>query len=200
MRTVIMAGGSGSRLNSGEKALILICGQPMIAYVVRAFREAGCEPVVAGSVRTPMTLNWCRANNIPVCKTDGRGYVDDMVQAVQSLDEEHPLFISVSDIPCITADIVTTISRAYDSSGKDALSTWVPAAMVTACRESMPYRERIGGIEACPAGINILRGDRAGEDQEEFRLLLSEPGLALNVNTRQDRDRAEAILRDSPAG
>lgn len=199
MRALIMAGGSGSRLNSGEKALILICGQPMIAYVIRAFREAGCEPVVAGSVRTPMTANWCRVNGIAYCRTDGRGYVDDMAQAVQSLDEEHPLFISASDIPCITADIVKTISRGYDSAGKDALSTWVPAAMVTACRESMPYRERIDGVDACPAGINIIRGDRAGEEQEEYRLLMNEPGLALNVNTRQDRDRAETLIRGTPA-
>lgn len=199
MRALIMAGGSGSRLNSGEKALVLICGQPMIAYVVHAFQEAGCEPVVAGSVQTPMTSNWCHANGIAYCKTERLGYVNDMARAVQSLDEEHPLFISVSDIPCITADIVKTIARAYDSFGKDALSTWVPAAMVTACRESMPYRERINGVEACPAGINIIRGDRAGEEQDEHRLLLSEPGLALNVNTRQDRDRAEAFLRNMPA-
>ncbi|AGB02786.1 GTP--adenosylcobinamide-phosphate guanylyltransferase [Methanoregula formicica] len=198
MRALIMAGGSGSRLNSGEKPLALICGQPMIAYVIRAFQNAGCEPVVAGSSKTPMTANWCRANGIAFCRTDGRGYVDDMVQAVCSLDEDGALFVSVADIPCITAEIIKTIEDAYMANGKDALSTWVPAATITSCRESMPYREKIGGIEACPAGINIIRGDHAGDEQDEFRLLLSEPRLSLNINTQGDRERAEAFLWQNP--
>jgi len=174
-----MAGGSGTRLNSGEKPLVMICGQPMIAYVIHAFQDAGCEPVVAGSPKTPMTANWCRANGIVYCKTDGRGYVDDLVQAVHSLEENGPLFISVSDIPCITSDIIGAISMAYDSAGTEALSTWVPATLVRACRESMPYREQVDSIEACPAGINILRGDRVGEVQKEYRLLMTEQCLAL---------------------
>lgn len=198
MRALIMAGGSGSRLNSAEKPLALICGRPMIAYVIRAFRNAGCEPVVAGSPKTPMTANWCRANGIAFCRTDCRGYVDDMVQAVRSLDEDGPLFVSVADIPCITETVVLSIRDAYAASGKDALSTWVPAALVTSCRESMPYRERIDDSDACPAGINIIRGDRAGDEQDEFRLLVNEPCLALNVNTQKDRERAEAFLWQNP--
>lgn len=199
MRALIMAGGSGSRLNSGEKPLALLCGQPMIAYVIRAFQNAGCEPVVAGSPKTPMTANWCRANGIAFLRTDGRGYIDDMVQAVRSLDEDGPLFVSVADIPCITETIVLSIRDAYCASGNDALSTWVPAALVTSCRESMPYREQIDGRDACPAGINIIRGDRAGNEQGESRFLVNEPCLALNVNTQKDRDRAEALLRPNPA-
>lgn len=195
MRALIMAGGSGSRLNSGEKPLAMICGQPMIAYVIRAFQGVGCETVIAGSPKTPMTANWCRANSIPFCKTDGLGYVADMVQAVESLEEKGPLFISVSDIPCVTAEIISSIITAYASCGRDALSTWVPSSMVGTCRESMPYRGLVGSVEACPAGINIIRGDRAGEVQDEYRLLLQETRLALNVNTRADRDRAEAHLK-----
>jgi len=198
MRALIMAGGSGSRLNSGEKPLALICGQPMIAYVIRAFGNAGCEPVVAGSSKTPMTANWCRANGIAFCRTDGNGYVDDMVQAVRSLDEDDPLFVSVADIPCITETVVLSIWDAYAASGKDALSTWVPAELVTSCRESMPYHEQIDGTDACPAGINIIRGDRAGDEQDELRLLVNEPCLALNINTQGDRKRAEVFLLQNP--
>jgi len=197
MRALIMAGGSGSRLNSSEKPLTLVCGKPMIAYVISAFRDAGCEPVVAVSPKTPMTANWCRANGIAFCRTDGRGYVDDMVQAVHSLEEDGPLFVSVADIPCITAGIITAIREEYMTSGKDALSSWVPASAVTDCRESMPYREQVGGTEACPVGINIIRGDRAGDEQDEIRVVLDEPCLALNVNTQADRERAEAFIHQN---
>jgi len=195
MRALIMAGGEGSRLGSGEKPLVLICGRPMIAYVIDAFRDTGCEPVVAVSPRTPMTLNWCRANGIAVYKTQRKGFVEDMIDTVRSLEEERPLFVSVSDIPCITTGIIRTVMESYDTCGMDALSTWVPANMVKSCRGGMPYREQVEGVEACPAGINILRGDRIGEVQDEHPLLVREPCLALNVNTPADRVRAEAFMR-----
>ena len=159
MRALIMAGGAGSRLARGEKPLIPVCGRPMISYITDAFRFAGCEPIVVVSPKTPMTANWCRAQGIAVIRTGGNGYVDDMVQAVKDLDEDKPLIISVSDIPCITPGIITTIIRSYTDCGRDALSTWVPADNVQACRGGMPYREQIGGTDAFPAGVNILRGD-----------------------------------------
>jgi adenosylcobinamide-phosphate guanylyltransferase len=199
MYALIMAGGAGVRLNLGEKPLLTICGQPLVSYVIDAFEKAGCTPVVATSPRTPMTMNWCRAHGIDVCKTKGAGYIDDMVSAVRMLDEERPLFVSVSDIPCITSGIVHTISETYRSGGKDAASTWVPAALVRSCHEAMPYRKEIHGILACPAGINILKGDLITESQEELEILLDEPRLALNVNTQADREDAEVFLRKCPS-
>ncbi len=151
MRALIMAGGAGSRINLGEKPLILICGQPMIAYVIRAFQNAGCYPVVVVSPQTPMTLNWCRANGIAFCKEEGKGFVEDMIDAVRFLEEEGPLFISVSDIPCITTGIVRAIIEAYDACGKDALSTWVPAwhGEILPGRHAVPRRDRGGRCLPC---------------------------------------------------
>jgi adenosylcobinamide-phosphate guanylyltransferase len=189
-----MAGGAGSRLARGEKPLIPVCGRPMISCITDAFRSAACEPVVAVSPKTPMTANWCRAQGIAVVRTDGNGYIEDMMSAVRQLGEEGPLVISVSDIPCITPSIITEILRSYRYCGKDALSTWVPAYRVKSCRGGMPYHEEVAGTDACPAGVNILRGDDIGREQEEYALLLDEPGLALNVNTREDLARAEAFL------
>jgi adenosylcobinamide-phosphate guanylyltransferase len=194
MRALIMAGGAGSRLARGEKPLSLVCGRPMISYISNAFRAARCEPVVVVSPKTPMTANWCRAQDIAVVRTAGDGYVEDMVSAVRNLEEEKPLIISVSDIPCITPAIIATILQSYHDCGKDALSTWVPAYRVKSCRGGMPYHEKIGSIDACPAGVNILRGDGIDAEQEEFALLLDDPGLALNINTREDLARTEAFL------
>jgi adenosylcobinamide-phosphate guanylyltransferase len=194
MRALIMAGGSGSRLGRGEKPLTLVIGRPMISYITDAFCSAGCEPVIVVSRKTPMTANWCRAQGIAVVQTGGNGYIEDMVSAVRYLEETRPLLISVSDIPCITLAIITIILRSYQDCGMAALSTWVPAHRVKSCRGGMPYHEKIGGIEACPAGVNILRGDEVGKEQEEFALLLDEPRLALNVNTPEDLVRTEAFL------
>lgn len=195
MRALIMAGGAGNRLARGEKPLILLNGQPMIRPVIDAFSSAGCEPVVVVSPKTPMTANWCRAQDIPLVRTPGDGYIGDMISAVRQLEETRPIIVSVSDIPGITAGIISTILDRYDGCGRDALSAWVPATRVTSCRSGMPYREILDGIEACPAGVNILRGDLIEEEQDEFMLLLDEPRLAMNVNTRDDLVRTERFLQ-----
>jgi adenosylcobinamide-phosphate guanylyltransferase len=195
MRALIMAGGAGSRLGLGEKPLIPVCDRPMISYVIDAFLAAGCEPVVVASSRTPMTINWCRARGIAVARAGGEGFIDDMIKTVHELEEVSPIIVSVSDIPCITPEIILASIQQYRSCGKDALSTWVPASLVKSCRDSMPYREKVGDVEACPAGFNLLLGDRIDCEQEEFRLLLDEPRMALNINTREDLSRAELFLR-----
>ncbi len=196
MLALIMAGGAGSRLNLGEKPLIMIGRQPLISYVIDAFKGAGCTPVVATSHRTPMTQNWCRVQGVEFCKTEGAGYIDDMIRAVRMLDEEKPLFVSASDIPGITPAIIHTISGAYRTSGKDACSVWVPAPRGISDTEGMPYREEIRGIMACPAGVNILRGSLIEQPQDELQLLLEEPRLAINVNTRANLAEAELFLKN----
>jgi adenosylcobinamide-phosphate guanylyltransferase len=198
MYALIMAGGSGSRINLGEKPLISICGRPMIAYVIDAFQYCGFAPVVAASPKTPMTMNWCRAQGISYCKAEGKGYIEDMISAVEILDEQHPLFVSVSDIPCITPKIIHQIADAYFASGKDACSTWIPTDLVKVFGGTLWYLDIVNNVEACPAGINILRGDLISETQEELRILLHEPGLAINVNTRADIAKTEELIKRQP--
>jgi adenosylcobinamide-phosphate guanylyltransferase len=142
-----------------------------------------------------MTMNWCRANGITVCKAGGSGYIEDMISAVKTMDERYPVFISVADIPCVTPGIIRMIARAYYLSGKDGCSTWIPATLVPSSRGGMPYRKMVNGNEACPAGINILRGDLIDQPQDELQILLDDPGLSLNVNTLADRTRAEYFLK-----
>ena len=116
----------------------------------------------------------------------------------KSLDDQNPLFICVSDIPCITVKVIRRIADAYDSSGKDACSSWVPADLVQSYGGTISYREKVNGIDACPAGVNILRGDLIAQPQDELQVLLSEPGLALNVNTQADLARAEEFIKRQP--
>ena len=194
MLALIMAGGAGSRLNQGEKPLLLIAGRPMISWVADAFCAAGCEPVIVTTPKTPMTQNWSRAQGFAIHRGSGNGFIEDMVGAVLELGESHPLFVSVSDIPGISSATIRIITDKYNSSGKDACSIWVPSTLAGSSLESMPYRETIKGIDACPAGVNILRGDRIDVPQDEIRFLCEEPGLAINVNTPDDRLRAEEFL------
>ena len=195
MRALIMAGGQGSRINRGEKPLLLIRGRPMISYVIDAFSAAGTDPVVAASKKTPMTMNWCRAQGIDVFRAEGKGFIDDMIEAVTTLEEQGPLFVYVSDLPCITAEIIQNIANEYRLSGKDACSAWVPAHIVQEIRCSISYLHPVNGVDACPAGVNILRGDLISRQQDEIQVLLNDPGLALNVNTPDDLAIAAEFLK-----
>jgi len=197
---LIMAGGAGMRLMSGEKPLVPVNDRPMIAWVTGAFGAAGCDPVVVITSRTPLTGAWCREHGIRVLPAAGKGYVEDMVEAVQALGEKDPLFISVSDLPCLGPQVIRKIRGVYRKSEKDACSVWVPETLLNTTRDSMPYCETVDGVIACPAGINILRGDRIGSPQDELKLLIRDRGLAFNVNTREDGSRAEEYLKKHPAG
>lgn len=193
MLALIMAGGEGSRLSLGEKSLVSVGGRPMIARVIDAFDSYGCDIVVVASRKTPMTRNWCRVTGIDVITAEGYGYIEDMIFAVTELEETDPLFICVSDIPCLQASVIEKISMAYRGCGKDACSTWIPLALVHN-KEDVRYAGQIDGIAACPAGINILRGDRIRKPQDEFQFLLAEPRLAHNINTRTDLANVNAFF------
>lgn len=192
MLALILAGGEGTRLGRGEKPLIDICGMPMVARVIDAFTSAGIEVMVAVSARTPMTLNYLRAQRIPFYRAGGRGYVEDIVDAVTELDVSAPLFTSVADLPCLRPDHVKEIRDAYLSQERPALSSWVPRDLCPpgGCRTE--YTEVVDGIPSVPVGVNILLGERIAEPQEEHRLLLRDPALAWNVNTPED---LEAVRR-----
>lgn len=200
MLALILAGGQGSRLNMGEKPLVTICGRPMIEYILDVFARAGCETVVIASPQTPYTRNWCRAHGTALYSAGARGYVADIVEAVTELGEEGPVVTSVSDIPCITPDLVTRVLEAYQEAGTPALSTWVPAARCRGSSLRASYQECIDGVVACPAGVNVLLGARIEEEQEEYRLLIDDPALGLNVNTRADLALAARRLCPDAAG
>jgi adenosylcobinamide-phosphate guanylyltransferase len=147
-----------------------------------------------------MTLNYLRAQGIPVHRARGKGYVEDIMEAVSDLNETSPLFTSVADIPCLRPEHIAAIRDAYFSQDKPALSAWVPRDLCPTggCRTG--YTELVEGTPSVPVGVNILFGKRIHEPQEEYRLLLSDPHLALNVNTPEDLEAVRRVLcgpRDS---
>lgn len=192
MLALIMAGGEGSRLRMGEKPLVTICDRPMIAYVIDAFRSCGHEVMVVTSRRTPYTRNWCRAHSIPHFPGHSGGYVEDLDEAIRELEETGPVFTAVADLPCITPEIVERVEHAFSPDPRPACSVWLPEER--AARFRTRYHEVVDGVCACPAGINILTGALVPEEQDELRLLIDEPRLAYNVNTRQELEAVTHIL------
>lgn len=183
MFALIMAGGRASRLGMGEKALVRVHDKPLISYVLDAVWEADLEPVVIVSPLTPYTLNYCRIHDILWVCTDGNGYVADIGQAVRELDITGPFLTICTDLPGITADHIRTVLKQYANAGCPACSVWVP------CEK--PVSDTLPGI---PVGMNILTGNMIEEEQKEIQIIIKDPLLALNINTREDLDAAERLL------
>jgi adenosylcobinamide-phosphate guanylyltransferase len=198
MLALIMGGGEGTRLGLGEKPLVTVQGKPMLSSVVEAFEYAGYEVMVVLTPRTPYTANWCRVHGIPSLMTGGTGYIADLVEAVCELEERNPLFTSVSDLPCLRPSTIQRIHLLYRESAKPACSTWVPASLLQEKGISCSYRESVEGVDAVPAGVNILLGERIREEQEERRFVLPTLDLALHVNTRSDLSIARTLCQEIP--
>jgi adenosylcobinamide-phosphate guanylyltransferase len=163
----------------------------MIERVADALDKAGLEVVVVASPRTPFTQNWCRAHDLLCICTGGAGYVEDLAEATGLLGLDEPVLCVSSDLPCITAEIIGEVVAAYEAQALPALSVWVPAGDGAA---DAPCIEEVGGDRVVPAGINVLDGGRMAEVQEETKLLLSDPCLRHNVNTKEALVAAEAFL------
>jgi adenosylcobinamide-phosphate guanylyltransferase len=198
MLALIMGGGAGTRLGLGEKPLVTVGGKPLIGPVISAFEQAGCEVLVVLTPHTPYTANWCRVHAIPTLMTRGKGYIEDLCEAVYEVEEKGPLFTSVSDLPFLRPSTLVQINAQYQESGKPACSTWVPQELLEEWGVSCHYADRVEGMMACPSGINIVLGSMIGEEQEEIRLVIPSLDLALHVNTRSDLEIARKYIQQPP--
>ncbi len=194
MLALILAGGRGRRLGGGEKPLALCNGRPMIEWVVDAVVDTGAEAVVVASPWTPFTQNWCRAHDLLCVCTEGAGYIEDLAEAVGMLGLDEPFLSLSADLPCLTSAIVDEVVAAYERQSCPALSVWVPVGDENACVEV------VDGRRAIPAGINVLHAGMMDGEQEECRLLLADPVLCHNVNTRVALAAAEAHLLARQSG
>ncbi|MEN6519365.1 MAG: NTP transferase domain-containing protein [Methanospirillum sp.] len=192
MLGLILAGGQGTRYGEGEKPLALCGGRPMIERVADALDGAGLEVVVVASPCTPFTQNWCRAHDLLCVCTEGKGYVEDLVEAADLLGLDEPVLCVSADLPCLTAELVGEVVAAYEAQALPALSVWVPVEDEN--NVNAPCIEEVDGRRAVPAGINVLDGGRMNGAQEETRLLLDDPRLRHNVNTPDALKAAEAFL------
>lgn len=194
MLALILAGGEGSRLKLGEKALVPVGDRAMIARVLDAFEGAGVESLVVTSHKTPFTRNWCRANGVDFIDTAGQGYLEDLREAVIMSGEDGPVFTSAADIPCLSSSIVQYVQESYIASKKESCSTWVPLSLCEKYAVQPRYVAEVNGVPATPCALNIFLGCRVADVQDELMLLLNEPGLVFNINIRAELERIEALI------
>jgi adenosylcobinamide-phosphate guanylyltransferase len=181
---LVMAGGRGTRLGCGEKPLVPIAGTPMILWVLTALYRTHLRPIY-GSVTayTPQTATFLEKEGVYTIHTSGKGFIEDMREAIMKKSLSEEVLVISADIPLITPGILTFIKSVYDHCDHPALAVYTTRHFYSL--QGIEKEEEIS-----PAGINILSGRRILDNPEavqpEYRLIIDRIEVALNINTKKD--------------
>jgi adenosylcobinamide-phosphate guanylyltransferase len=194
-----MAGGKGSRLNRGEKPLVRLFGRPLIEFVVScltdSFAVSEGRILVATTNNVPLTSRWARERELEVVETAGKGFVPDMVEAINQAGVKEPILVIMADLPLVTPDLIDQIIEIYDQRPEPALSTHTPLHLHTRMGRRPDTLFNYQGQLIVPSGINILEGANIRDEQEDYHLIMERIELALNVNVAEDLKLCELIMQ-----
>lgn len=192
---LVMAGGRGTRLKlQAEKPLLPFRGKPLVEGVIGALK--GSRHIdrifVATSPRTPGTEKRMAEMGIATIRTPGKGYVEDLVYAVESLGLGKVLTIG-SDLPFITPEDIDWAAEEYERAGKSALTILVPRRVL----EGLGLTPTLLMGDYVPSGVNVLDGHDI--NGEEAKIITEKVQFAFNVNTLEELALAEGQKEESHA-
>jgi adenosylcobinamide-phosphate guanylyltransferase len=192
---LVMAGGKGSRLNLGEKPMARLLGRPLIEFVVTALEDSCLERIfVATSEGVPGTKRWAEERGLAAMDSPGKGFISDMVWAVERAGIQEPILIIMADLPLITGELIDHIIDVYERRPEPALSTHTPLSLHRRLGRRPDSLFNYKGELIVPAGVNILDGASIREEQEDYHLILERLELAVNVNLEEDLRLVERIM------
>jgi len=193
---LVMAGGRGSRLKMGEKPLVTLFGRPLIEYVTTALQDSSVQRIlVATTDNVPKTREWAEERELRVIETAGRGFVADMVSAIQAARIIDPVLIIMADLPLVTSDLIDDIIEIYEERPEPALSTHTPLGLHSRLGRRPDSLFNYRGQLIVPSGINVLDGADIEKEQEDFHLIMERMELAVNVNVAEDLKLCEKIMQ-----
>lgn len=183
----------------GEKPLVPVLGRPMIDRVLDAVMAVpGIEEVcVSVSTNTPITEKHLRERGIKVVITAGRGYSEDLNEVMSHLSADRVLVLP-ADVPLLTPGIIEeVVTRARDVDAGSFCVT-VPVETIRSLGLGLTYSLEIEGREVVLCGISVVdrKAMLTGRELDQDYMVCEAEEVALNVNTREDLERAERSLSD----
>lgn len=197
MAALIMAGGKGTRFRGDtEKPMAMFMGKPLIRRVIEATQEAKriSEIFVAVTSYSPKTAQEAKKASVTVIETDGKGYHEDVQQAVQEANLTGPVLIISADLPLISGSFLDEIIGKYKESGKPALTVMIPEVAFQKYGLSAVSLYEHNGKMYAVSGINIIDGQRILEEQEQEIIESSRPEAVFTVNAVEDLEEAKNYL------
>jgi adenosylcobinamide-phosphate guanylyltransferase len=196
-----MAGGKSKRMELAiEKPLLPFLGRPLIEWVVEAVKSAKkvSEFYIVTSENAPETEKKCLKDGLKVIRTDGKGYHDDLKQAILKATLQCPVLTIPADLPAVTGKFLDKVVTAYEDCGKDALAVFVPISTREALELSVSSTDLHEGVLYAVSGVNIINGAKIFEKKiDTSAIITGEIEVLLNINTLKDLKIAEKIMRES---
>ncbi len=197
--TLIMAGGLGKRMELKiEKPLLQFMGKPLIERVVTAVQSSRkiSKFYIVTSPNTPETEAMCLRRGLSVIRTEGKGYHNDLVQAITEGNLLCPVMIIPSDLPALTGKFLDKVISAFEESRKDALAVFVPIETREKFKLSVSSTDEYNGTWYAVSGVNIIDGSKIQGEEKILTsaIITSDIEVLLNINTQNDLAIAERII------
>lgn len=185
---VVMAGGSGSRMNlDTEKLLLDIHSEPLIIHVVQALEKSKqfSKIICAVSPKSPKTQSFLRDESLDMIPTKGLGHAKDLNQVLQKLHDD--VLVVPGDLPLLDDTIISEISSKY-------IKPWtcIVSNMDFLTRHNLhsEYTCIINDITLCYTGINIInsRDITSLDTITEHLEIIDDIRIVTNLNTKYDYD------------
>ena len=186
---LIMAGGTGTRMQSNEEKLLLEYKKPFILHVIDALKDSNCfEKIVAAtSPNSPQTQKLLIDNDVTIIETLGENFVTDLNNILKELDDY--VFVTSGDLPLLDKNIVKQI---VDMVNFD--KTW------TNIVATKPFQLSLGLKPECNVsfndedhtytGISIVNAKEIKNldlIKENF-FVIDDKRICMNINTKTDYD------------
>ncbi len=202
----VLAGGQSSRMGA-DKAVVQLAGRPLVAHALDILREASLSASIAGA-RSPL------AEYAPLVEdsTPGLGPLSGICAALASCTNRHAVFLPV-DLPLIPASLVAFLLHHAQVTGAAvtmaAVNGFAQTFPAVVDRRALPPLESAlkGGHRGCFAAFEDAANQLAFPLSILAVELLVQSGQVAhpnglpaafwfhNVNTPEELERAEALLR-----
>ena len=197
---LIMAGGKGTRIGLAvEKPLLPFLGKPLIEWVVEAVKSAEkiSEFYVVTSRNAGKTEQKCLKDGLKVIRTDGKGYHDDLKQAILAAQLSGAVLTMPADLPAVTGRFLDKVVTAYQKCGKDALAVFVPISTRETLELSVSSTDEHKGVWHAVSGVNVINCARIRDEGkiDTDAIVTDEVEVLLNINTLKDLAIAERIMQ-----
>jgi adenosylcobinamide-phosphate guanylyltransferase len=194
---LIMAGGKGTRFGGDtEKPMAQFMGKPLIRRVIEATKESEriTETYVTVTSYSPKTAQEAKKASVKVIETNGKGYHEDIQQAIKDANLSCPVLLISADLPLLNGMFLDEIINKYRKSGKPALTVMIPEeAFRKYGLSAVSLYEHKGKMYAV-SGINIMDGQQISEEQEQEVVVSSRPEAVFTVNSLKDLEAAKNYL------
>lgn len=190
-----MCGGRATRIKSDtEKPLLKVGGRPMVERVYSAlegsFRFG--RIVAAVSANTPETKKFLAAKGIEVIETAGEGFSQDLQHLLSKLKPER-VFVIPADVPLVNPQTISDVADLAGGERAPAVSIVMENKFVNdiGAKPSVMLDDKY-----CHSGITIFDTSAigSGEVEEEY-LLMNRKEIAVNVNTKEEKELAELLVQ-----